>query len=81
MNKKKMIGAASYKRNKRKLSATEMKVKAWISGNWGLLSEVAKDCDVSPQYVQRIAYGRSDGPSAGLRIAKALLVKGWPGRT
>ena len=77
MNKKAGLTRA---RHKRKLSAPEMKVRAWIEANHGALSDVAELCDVSPQYVQRIAYGRSDGPSREMRVERALSAKGWPGR-
>ena len=66
-------------RPRRELSKTETKVRKWILGHRGRLTQIALETGVSHQYVQRIAYGKSITPSRGLRVERALTLSGCPG--
>lgn len=54
------------------------RVRSWIVQHKGILSKIAVQCDVSPQFVQQIAYGTSTA-LAGHPAEIALRKHGWPG--
>jgi hypothetical protein len=56
----------------------EQKVRKWINAHHGILSIIAVECTVSPQYVQQVAYGKSTS-LAGNDVELALVRHGWPG--
>jgi hypothetical protein len=64
-------------RHRRPLSHEERRVQHWLKSNHGILSQVARDCDVSVQFVHRIAYNR-EAQSRGLRVEKKLAGLGCP---
>jgi len=62
---------------RRTLTTAEMRIKYWIKQNYGALSKIARDCGVSAQFCQRVAYNR-EARSKDLRVEKALLALGCP---
>lgn len=65
------------KRKFRDLSPAERKIKVWISRNYGQLSVIARELNLSPQFVQRIAYNR-EARSKGLVVERRLMDLGCP---
>lgn len=65
-------------RTKRTLNVREERVRSWILKNHGVLTRIANEQNVSPQYVQKLAYGRSDSPSREMRVERALEALGCP---
>lgn len=63
-------------RTPRPLSSPEYKVKTWIRANHGVLSRIAKECQVGVMFVSMVAYNRSK--SADYRVEKALIKLGCP---
>lgn len=57
--------------------SSKERVRKWVLANYGALSEVARDHQVSVSYVQRVAYNIGV-QSKGLRIERALLGRGCP---
>lgn len=70
----------SDERSRRRLTAAERKVKAWVQDNYGVLSEVARTLDppMSVQSVYHIAYNLQGRKSKGLRVEHELLRRGCP---
>ncbi len=66
------------KRRKRPLSPAQQKVREYLRENHGLLQRVATQCEVSIQFVSRIAYNMTDAQSKGLRVENALVAAGVP---
>jgi hypothetical protein len=66
------------KRPIRLLSYEEVKVRDWLKTHRGILTRIALRFEVSPQFAQAIAYGRSTA-KAGHVVEKALRKAGWPG--
>lgn len=69
---------------KRRRSMSEMprahqRVRSWILSHRGALSLIAESCKVSHQFVQQIAYGRSNANSRGFRVERMLQERGCPG--
>lgn len=65
-------------RKPRTLTPHQARIRAWILKNRGAAQRVADECGVSHQYVQRIMYGRVDGPSRERRVERALEALGCP---
>lgn len=61
------------------LPKADQKVRAWILAHRGALTLIAETCSVSHQFVQQIAYGRSNANSRGLRVERMLHERGCPG--
>jgi len=53
-------------------------IRRWLLAHRGILSRVAKDHDVSPQYVQRIVWGGAWDSRKRVDIEKSLRAEGWP---
>lgn len=64
-------------RRPRPLSPGETRVKAWLDENYGVLSEIAREVNLSPTFVQRIAYNR-EARSQGWRVERLLKERGCP---
>ena len=65
-------------RTRKPLSLEEKKVRDWITHNRGVLSLIAVACEVSPQFVQQVAYGKSTA-LPGHEVERELRRQGWPG--
>jgi len=68
----------SRSRQPRDLSPAQAKVKTYLKRHHGLLSKVARETQVSVQFVNRIAYNLTESRSKGLRVEHALLQAGVP---
>lgn len=64
-------------RNARQLNEQEQKVRLWIRGQHGILSKVAREFELSVQFIQRIAYNR-EAQSKDYRVERRLLQLGCP---
>ncbi len=64
-------------RRQRILTPAERRVRTWIMNHNGILSEVAREFDLSVAFVQRIAYNR-EARSKGLKVEHKLKVLGCP---
>jgi len=65
-------------RRQRALSTDEIVIKDWIKANRGVLTLIALQHGVSPQFVQSYAYGRGT-TCQGHPVEKSLHEFGWPG--
>ncbi len=64
--------------DKAAMSWEQKRVRDWVIKHKGILSKIAVQCDVSPQFVQMIAYGKSTAlPNHPAEVA--LKKNGWPG--
>lgn len=66
-------------RPRRALTKPQERVRRWILNHRGMLKTIAEKAGVSHQFVQRIAYGRSDAASRGMRVERMLQEAGCPG--
>lgn len=57
------------------MTPQETRIRGWLVKNWGVLTVVAKQCGVTSQYVQAIAYGKRKHT----KVEATLRSKGWPG--
>lgn len=60
------------------LPRQEVAVRNWITRNRGVLTRIAVQHRVVPQFVQMMAYGRSSA-LPGHPVERALRASGWPG--
>ena len=71
------IGKAPH----RELNYSEQRVRDWITSKRGILTEIALEAGVTPQFVQQIVYGRDlavHSPTRA-RIERLAKDRGWPG--
>ena len=61
------------------LPKSDQKVRSWILAHRGALTAISEACKVSHQFVQQIAYGRSNASSRDLRVERMLHERGCPG--
>lgn len=71
------LAAASSPRRMRTLTKAEQKIQQWVKKNHGVMSEIARELDLSVQFVARIAYNQN-AQSAGFRVEHRLRQKGCP---
>lgn len=53
-------------------------IRRWLLSHRGVLSRVAKEHEVSPQYVQRIIWGKAWDSLRREGIERSLRAEGWP---
>jgi len=63
---------------RRKLTIAELKVRTWILKNRGIMSKLSKELGVSIAFLHKVAYGKSEARSKGLRVEHRLLAAGCP---
>ncbi len=63
---------------KKTLTHQEQCIRNWITRNRGILTRIAVQCHVCPQFVQSVAYGNSTA-LPGNQVEKVLRSQGWPG--
>jgi predicted transcriptional regulator len=58
----------------KKLTERERRASAWVAANRGALSEIARDLEVTPQFVHQVL--RGERKSADSRVELALRKRG-----
>lgn len=70
--------SAPTERKPRTLSLSEVRVRRWVKGNHGVLSRIARELDLSIQYVSKIAYYENEMRSKDFRVERKLKHAGCP---